>query len=75
MKGISEDFCREKECIIQPTKVRIAFVENPSSLILKQRQIVESYCTRQCPYTRLDFLEWLKAKEPSYLAKKLFDIV
>ena len=70
-----EDFCREKNCIMYPTKVRVHSIENPSDWIKQQKLIAESYCARKCPYTNQDFLEWLKAKEPSYLAKKLFGMM
>ncbi len=69
------DFCKEKDCFLYPTRIKVETAENPSSLILKQRQIVEAHCRQKCQYTRRDFLEWLKTKEPSYLAKKLFEVI
>jgi len=68
-----DDFCREKDCLIYPTKEKFNSLGNSPDL-LNRRLVVEFFCNRRCLYTRLEFLEWLKAKEPSYLAKKLFDI-
>ena len=67
-----DDFCKEKDCLIYPTKVKVNSLGNSPDL-LNRKLIVESYCVRKCLYTRQDFMEWLQAKDPSYLARKLFE--
>jgi hypothetical protein len=72
MDGMYDDFCKEKDCVMYFTKIRVNSVENPSDLLKHQKLIAESFCTRKCQYTREDFLEWMKTKEPSFLTRKLF---
>jgi len=68
-----EDFCKEKRCFLYSTRVRVNSVENPSDLIIKQRQIIEAQCRQKCPYTEQEFREWLETKQPFYSFKKLFN--
>jgi hypothetical protein len=72
MDEMYDDFCKEKDCMMYQTKLRINSVESPSDLLKHQKLIAESFCMRKCQYTRENFLEWMETKEPSYLAKKLF---
>jgi hypothetical protein len=73
--GCVDDFCKEKGCLIYPTKMRVNSVENPSNLIKHQKLTTELYCREKYSYTNQDFLEWLPAKEPSYRARKLFRMI
>lgn len=63
MTGIYDyDFCREKGCMVSSERLRLASYQE-SSLIKRQKEIVNSYCRENCIHPREEFIEWLKTRQ------------
>jgi len=54
-----EDFCRDKECRLYLLLTKLDLFENPSPLVMEQKEIIKKRCKENCEHTAYEFYQWL----------------
>ena len=57
-----KDFCKERECRLYYLLTKINLFENPSPLVMCQKEVIEGRCKENCEHTAHELYEWLKSR-------------
>ncbi|MCX6746886.1 MAG: hypothetical protein NTU63_01995 [Candidatus Pacearchaeota archaeon] len=57
-----KDFCKESGCRLYGLLTKVNSFENPSPLVIVQKEVIERRCKENCEHTAHELYEWLKSR-------------